>query len=136
MPNATSAGAAGTLARVVVAACFVGGAVFGVTGRLVLAGTAFLVGHTLLATAAVAQGQRRRGVGLSLSGIGWLALSIGLSAAGGSAGAGPAGVESLETPLLAGGLTLVTVGTLLVLGALDGTRRGGGGEDEGLEERA
>ncbi|MGQ4556813.1 hypothetical protein [Halobellus sp. GM3] len=130
MPGETSGtgpGLAGTLARVAVAVCFVGGAALAVTGRLVLAGTAFLVGHTFLAAAAIAGGRRRRGVGLSLSGVGWVALSIGLGA---NSGAGAPGVEAFGTPLLVAGMGLVTVGMLLVISA-----SGGDGDDARLETR-
>ena len=116
MSGASGTGIVGWIARGVVALCFVGGAVLAVTGRLVVAGVAFLVGHTFLATAAMVQRQRRRGAGLSLSGVGWFALSVGLGAGGTSAG----GTTVPETPLLAVGIALVTVGTLLVVGALGG----------------
>jgi hypothetical protein len=105
-------GAAGWAARGVVAACFLGGAGLAVTGRLVLAGVAFLGAHTLLAAAAVIQGQRRRGAGMSLSGVGWLALSVWLAAANGTAVALPG------TPLLVVGAALVGVGTLLTTGVI------------------
>jgi hypothetical protein len=125
MSKPTLTRAAGTLARVFVGVVFVGGAVLAVTGRLVLAGAAFLVGHTVLATAAVAQGQRRRGVGLSLTGVGWLVLSIWLSLdRGNSVGAG---VDAAGTPLLVAGIGLVTVGTFLVVGASDGADEGDDG---------
>ncbi|MFD1598142.1 hypothetical protein [Halobellus rarus] len=114
MSDISGTGTVGSAARGVVALCFVGGAVLAVTGRLVVAGVAFLAGHTFLATAAMVEGQRRRGAGLSLSGVGWLALSVSLGAGGSSAG----GVAVPETPLLAVGIGLVTVGTLLVVGAL------------------
>ena len=114
MSGPTGTGIAGSLARGVVALCFLGGALLAVTGRLILAGVAFLAGHTFLATAAVVQRQRRRGAGLSLSGVGWLALSVGLGA-GGTSGIGD---TIPEIPLLAGGIGLVTVGTLLVVGAV------------------
>jgi hypothetical protein len=115
MSDATS-GLVGWIARGAVALCFVGGAALAVTGRLVVAGVAFLAGHTFLATAAVVQGQRRRGAGLSLSGVGWLALSIGLGA-----GDPSSRVAALpETPFLAVGIGLVTVGTLLVIGVVGG----------------
>ena len=130
-PNASPAGVAGTLARVVVGALFVGGAVLAVTGRLVAAGTAFLAGHTLLAAAAVVQGQRRRGVGFSLSGAGWAALSIGLGAS--DAGMGEGGVDAPGTPLLIAGIGLVAVGTLLVVGAPGDAD---GANDPGADERA
>lgn len=106
-------GAAGWVARGVVAVCLLGGAVLAVTGRLVVAGVAFLAAHTLLAGAAVIRGQRSRGVGLSLSGVGWIALSVGLAAANGS------GVGLPGTPLLAAGAALVGLGTLLTTGVLD-----------------
>ena len=105
-------GAGGWVARGVVAVCLLGGAVFAVTGRLVVAGVAFLAAHTLLAGAAVIQGQRSRGVGLSLSGIGWITLSVGLAAANGDAVGLPA------TPLLAVGAALVGIGTLLTTGMI------------------
>ena len=117
MSGAAGSGPIGSIARGLVALCFVGGAVLAVTGRLVVAGVAFLAGHTFLATAAMVEGQRRRGAGLSLSGIGWLALSVSLGAGGSSAG----GVAVPETSLLAVGIGLVTVGTLLVVGALGGS---------------
>lgn len=107
----------GTIARAVVVGCFVAGGVFAlVTRQLVFAGVAFLAGHTILAAAAVIQGQRRRGVGLSLSGIGWLALSIGL----GSGTAAGAETALPETPLVAVGFGLVAVGMLLLLGPFGG----------------
>ena len=105
-------GVAGWAARGVVAACFLGGAGLAVTGRLVPAGVAFLAAHTLLAAAAVIQGQRRRGAGMSLSGVGWLALSAWLAAANGTAVALPG------TPLLVVGAALVGVGTLLTTGVI------------------
>ena len=110
--------AAGWLARIVVAAGFVGGALLALSGRLVTAGVAFLAAHTLLAGAAVIQGQRRNGAGLSLSGLGWLGLSVGLAAASGD------GVGLPATPLLAVGAALVGVGTLLTTGIIgtDGWR--------------
>lgn len=100
----------GRILRGLVAVCFVGGAAMALTGRLVIAGVAFLAAHTLLAGAAVIQGQRRRGAGMSLSGLGWLALSVGLAAANGDA------VGLPGTPLLAVGAGLVGVGTLLTTG--------------------
>ncbi|RLM56997.1 hypothetical protein DVK02_04135 [Halobellus sp. Atlit-31R] len=115
----TRSGPAGTIARAVVAGCFVAGVVFAVLDRnLALAGVAFLAGHTLLATAAVIQGQRRRGVGLSLSGVGWLVLSLGLGAGSyGTAGAGAGADAALPaTALLAVGAGAVAVGTLLLVG--------------------
>ena len=105
--------AVGWLARVAVAGCFVGGAVLALGGRLVVAGVAFLAAHTLLAAAAVIQGQRQRGVGLSLSGVGWFGLSVGIAAVNGDAVGLPA------TPLLAVGAGLVGVGTLLTTGLVD-----------------
>ncbi|SDY37872.1 hypothetical protein [Halobellus clavatus] len=111
---AAGAGIVGTALRIVVGACFVGGAVAALTGRLVLAGGGFLAGHTMLAAAAVIQGQRRRSVGLSFSGVGWLLTSLGLAL--GQQGAG----SSLETPLLVGGLGLVAAGTLLLVGPFGG----------------
>ena len=102
--------AAGWIARVLIAVCFVGGAGLAVPGRLVVAGVAFLAAHTVLAGAAVIQGQRRRGVGLSLLGLGWLALSVGLAAENGS------GVGLPATPLLAVGAALVGGGALLTTG--------------------
>ena len=103
---------AGWLARIVVAGCFVSGAVLVLSGRLVVAGVAFLAAHTLLAGAAVIQGQRRSGAGLSLTGLGWLGLSVGLAAANGDSVGLPA------TPLLAAGAALVGVGTLLTTGII------------------
>ncbi|WP_144904209.1 hypothetical protein [Halobellus captivus] len=114
MSTSRTPGTAGTVARVVVGVCFVAGAVLAVTGRLVVAGVAFLAGHTFLATAAVIQGQRRRGAGLSLSGVGWLVLSVGLGASGAEVETGVPG-----TPLLVAGFVLVTVGTVLVVSALE-----------------
>lgn len=110
--DAFGSGAAGWLARIVVAGGFVGGAVLALSGRLVVAGVAFLAAHTLLAVAAMIHGQRNRGVGLSLSGLGWLGLSVGLAAANGDAVGLPA------TPLLAVGAALVGVGTLLTTGMI------------------
>ena len=104
----------GWLARGLVGVCFVGGAAMALTGRLVIAGVAFLAAHTLLAGAAVLQGQRRRGTALSLLGLGWLALSVGLAAENGS------GVGLPATPLLAVGAALVGVGTLLTTGLIGG----------------
>ncbi|MFB6252479.1 MAG: hypothetical protein ABEI27_12495 [Halobellus sp.] len=112
--GAATAGIVGTAVRLLVGACFVGGAVAAVTGRLVLAGGGFLAGHTLLAAAAVIQGQRRRGVGLSFSGIGWLLASLGLAVGQQGSGSSP------ETSLLVGGLGLVAVGTLLLVGPFGG----------------
>ena len=106
-------GAVGWLARLVVAGGFVGGAVLALSGQLVVAGVAFLVAHTLLAAAAVIQRQRQRGVGLSLSGVGWFGLSTGLAAANGDAVGLPA------TPLLAVGAVLVGIGTVLTTGIVD-----------------
>ena len=116
MSGTTSLGSnlAGRIIRGLVAVCFVGGAAMALTGRLVVAGVAFLAAHTLLAGAAVIQGQRRRGAGLSLSGLGWLALLVGLAAANGS------GVGLPSTPLLAVGAGLVGVGTLLTSGVIGG----------------
>jgi hypothetical protein len=105
-------GAAGWAARIVVAGGFLGGAVLALSGRLVIAGVAFLAAHTLLAVAAMIHGQRNRGVGLSLSGLGWLGLSVGLAAANGDA----VGVPS--APLLAVGAALVGAGTLLTTGVI------------------
>ncbi|WP_435184866.1 hypothetical protein [Halobellus sp. EA9] len=105
-------GLAGTAVRLVVVACFAGGAAAALTGRLVVAGGAFLAGHTLLGGAAVIQSQRRRGVGFSLSGLGWLLLSLG-SAVGQSGGATAAGLS--EQPLLLVGAGLVGIGTLLLV---------------------
>lgn len=104
---------AGTAARLVVGACFVGGGAAALTGRLALAGGGFLAGYTLLAGAAVVQGQRRRGAGFSLSGVGWLLLALGLAAGktGAASGVGPS-----ARPLLLVGAGLVGVGTLLLLG--------------------
>jgi hypothetical protein len=104
----------GRIARVLVAVCFVGGAWLAVTGRLVVAGVVFLAAHTLLAGAAVVQGQRHRGAGLSLVGLGWLALSVGLAAENGN------GVGLPGPPLLAAGAALVGVGTLLTTGIVGG----------------
>jgi len=101
---------AGRIIRGLVAVCFVGGAGLALTGRLVIAGVAFLAAHTVLAGAAVIQGQRRRGAGLSLSGLGWLGLSVGLAAANGDA------VGLPGPPLLAVGAGLVGIGTLLTTG--------------------
>jgi len=109
--------AVGWIARGLVAGCFVGGAVLAVTGRLVVAGVVFLAAHTVLAGAAVLQGQRRRGVGLSLLGLGWLALSVGLAATNGSVGLP-------GTPLLAVGAGLVGGGTLLLTGIVGGDADG------------
>jgi hypothetical protein len=111
MSRTTSLGPdlAGRIVRGLVAVCFVGGAGLALTGRLVIAGVAFLGAHTLLAGAAVIQGQRRRGAGLSLSGLGWLALSVGLAAVNGA-------VDLPGTPLLAVGAGLVGIGTLLTTG--------------------
>lgn len=94
----------GVLVRALVAACFVGGGALALLdGRLVLAGLAYLAGYTALAGAALVRGQRRRGAGLSLSGVGWMALAVG--AALGS-----------ELLLLGAGVGLLVVGTgLLVL---------------------
>ena len=105
-------GAVGWIVRGVVAGGFLSGAVLAVTGRLVIAGVAFLGAHTALAGAAVVQGQRRRGAGLSVLGIGWLALSVGLAAQNGS------GVGLPAQPLLAVGAGLVGVGTLLLTGVV------------------
>ena len=102
----------GWIARGSIAACFVGGAWLAVTGRLVIAGVAFLAAHTLLAGAAVVQGQRRRGAGLSLLGLGWLAMSVGIAAESGT------GVGLPSTPLLAVGVGLVGVGALLATGSI------------------
>ncbi|QCC46769.1 hypothetical protein [Halobellus limi] len=110
MAGASGTGAVGWVARGLVALCFVGGAVAALTGRLVMAGGGFLAGHTLLAAAAVIQGQRRRGVGLSLSGVGWLVLSLGL-AVGQRDPPGP------EQPLLLAGAGLVVVGAVLLSGS-------------------
>ena len=110
--DALGSGVAGWLARIVVAGCFVGGAVLALSGRLVVAGVAFLAAHTLLAAAAVIQGQRRNGVGLSLSGLGWLGFSVGLAAVNGDAVGLPA------PPLLAVGAALVGIGTLLTTGVI------------------
>ncbi|WP_336024673.1 hypothetical protein [Halobellus salinisoli] len=110
MSATTRSGIVGWIVRIFVAVCFVGGAVAAVSGRLVVAGVAFLVGHTFLAGAAVVEGQRRRGLGLSLSGVGWVALAVGLGASGTESGAGLP-----TTALLITGFALVTVGTLLVL---------------------
>jgi hypothetical protein len=107
----------GRIARGLVAVCFVGGAWLAVTGRLVVAGVAFLAAHTLLAGAAVIQDQRRRGVGMSLSGLGWLALSVGLAAQNGT------GVGLPGPPLLAVGAGLVGVGTLLTTGIIGADSR-------------
>lgn len=109
---------AGRIVRGLVAVCFVAGAAFALTGRLVIAGVAFLAAHTLLAGAAVVQGQRRRGAGLSLSGLGWLALSVGLAAQNGNA------VGLPGPPLLAVGAALVGVGTLLTSGIVGGDSGG------------
>lgn len=111
-------GAVGWLARIVVAGGFAGGAVLALSGRLVIAGVAFLAAHTLLGGAAVIRGQRRSGAGLSLSGLGWFGLSVGLAAANGDAVGLPA------TPLLAVGAALVGVGTLLTTGIVDIDRWG------------
>ncbi len=114
MSRTTSVGPdlAGRIARGLIAVCFVGGAVLALTGRLVIAGAAFLAAHTLLAGAAVIQGQRRRGAGLSLSGLGWLAVSVGLAATNGDVAGLPG------APLLAVGAGLVGVGTVLATGIL------------------
>ena len=103
---------AGRIIRGLVAVCFVGGAGLALTGRLVIAGVAFLAAHTLLAGAAVVQGQRRRGTGLSLLGLGWLALSVGIAAESGS------GVGLPATPLLAVGAGLAGIGALLTTGVV------------------
>ncbi|WP_049985011.1 hypothetical protein [Halobellus rufus] len=116
MSSTSLPGIAGWIVRIFVAACFVGGAVAAVSGRLVVAGVGFLVGHTLLAGAAVIQGQRRRGLGLSLSGVGWVALAVGLGASGAESGA-----SLPTTPLIVGGFALVTAGTLLVVVAFGAT---------------
>jgi len=110
MSSTSLSGVAGWIVRIFVAVCFVGGAFAAVSGRLVVAGVAFLVGHTFLAAAAVIQGQRRRGAGLSILGVGWLALATGI-------GAGDSRLPG--TALLVAGFALVTLGTLLVLGALN-----------------
>lgn len=110
MSTTTMSGVAGWIVRIFVAVCFLGGALAAVSGRLIVAGVGFLVGHTFLAAAAVIQGQRRRGAGLSVLGVGWLSLAIGL-------GAGDSALPG--TALLVAGFALVTLGTLLVLGALN-----------------
>jgi len=107
--SSATTGRAGTALRLVVGACFAGGAVAAITGRLVLAGGSFLAGHTLLAAAAVIQGQRRRGVGFSLLGLGWLLLSLGLAV-------GQRGPPGPEQPLLLAGAGLVVAGALLLVG--------------------
>ncbi|MFB6091443.1 MAG: hypothetical protein ABEK02_00360 [Haloquadratum sp.] len=108
-----ASGAVGVAGRLVVGLCFVGGGVTALAGRLVLAGGGFLAGYTLLAGAAVIQGQRRRGVGFSLSGIGWLVLSLGLAVDAGGPGAGTA---LPERSLLLAGAGLVAAGTVLLVG--------------------
>jgi hypothetical protein len=110
--DAFGSGAAGWLARGLLAACFLGGAVLAVSGRLVVAGGAFLAAHTVLAAAAVLQGQRQRGAGLSLLGLGWFGLSAGLAATNGAAAGLPA------TPLFAIGAGLVGIGGLLTTGLI------------------
>lgn len=112
----------GVLVRGLVAACFVGGGVLALLGRrFALAGLAYLAGYTALAAAAVARGQRRRGAGLSLSGLGWLALALGV-AAGYAAGPGLA--------LVAAGLALLVVGTVVVVWPF-----GGGADRDAAETR-
>jgi hypothetical protein len=96
----------GVAVRALVGACFVGGGVLALLGqRLVLAGFAFLVGYTVLAAAAVVQGQRRRGAGLSLSGLGWVSAAAGVAI----------GYETdLGLALVVAGVALLVVGTAVV----------------------
>jgi hypothetical protein len=101
----------GVLVRALVVACFVGGGVLALLGgRLVLAGVAYLAGYTALAGAALVQGQRRRGAGLSLSGLGWMALAVGVALGS-------------ELPLLGAGVALLAVGTGLLVLPWVGNRR-------------
>ncbi|ADQ66592.1 hypothetical protein C499_02509 [Halogeometricum borinquense DSM 11551] len=97
----------GVMVRALVAACFVGGGVVALLDqRFVLAGLAYLVGYTILAAAAIIQGQRRRGAGLSLSGLGWVSLALGVAA-------GYATETGLA--LVVGGVVLLVVGTVIVV---------------------
>ncbi|SFR54390.1 hypothetical protein [Halogeometricum limi] len=112
----------GVLVRALVAGCFVGGGVLALhSQRLVLAGFAFLVGYTMLATAAVVQGQRRRGVGLSLSGLGWMSVAAGV-AVGTMPGTG--------LTLVVVGVALLVAGTGVVLWPMLRRRRGETGTAE------
>lgn len=96
----------GVAVRALVGACFVAGGVLALLGqRLVLAGFAFLVGYTALAAAAVVRGQRRRGAGLSLSGLGWVSVAVGI-ALGFATDPGLA--------LVVAGVVLLVVGTAVV----------------------
>ncbi|MFC6875315.1 hypothetical protein [Halobellus marinus] len=114
----------GTLTRAVAIGCFGAGAIAAaITQQLVLAGAAFLAGHTILATVAMSADRRRRGVGLSLAGVGWLSLSVGLAAQRG------ADVAIPETPALLVGGVLVALGTMLVVG------ESGGGTERDVDER-
>lgn len=107
----------GVLVRALVAACFVGGGALALLdGRLVVAGLTYLAGYTALAAAALVHGQRRRGAGLSLSGVGWMTLAVGVSV----------GVErGVGLALVAAGVALLLVGT----GALVHRWVGGGTRD-------
>jgi hypothetical protein len=109
MSDEHAAAYAGRAVRGLVLATFVGGAVAAFAGGwLLVAGGAFLAGYTVLAAAAVIQGQRRRGVGLSLSGVGWLLLAAGVATGG-----------LTPTPILAAGAALLLFGTAVVVRPLE-----------------
>ncbi|MFC6824391.1 hypothetical protein [Halopelagius fulvigenes] len=111
MSDARAAARAGRTVRGAVLSLFLVGAIAAVAGgRLVVAGGAFLAGYTVLAAAAVVHGQRRRGLGLSLSGVGWF-----LAALGASVGlASPAGTRTFAV-----GVGLLFVGTVAVVRPLE-----------------
>lgn len=114
MSDATTAASAAYAARAVrgvVFSVFLLGAVAAVVGgRFVVAGGAFLAGYTVLAGAAVVHGQRRRGLGLSMTGVGWLLTAVGASV-------------GLSTPTgtraFAAGVGLLFVGTVALLRPLE-----------------
>jgi hypothetical protein len=108
---------AGLVARGLVFGLFVGGAVAAFAADwLLVAGGAFLAGYTVLAAAAVVHGQRRRGLGLSLSGVGWFLLALGVAL-------GPS--TRVGTPVLAAGFGCLLLGTAAVVRPLE--RMGIGG---------
>lgn len=110
MSDARAAAYAARTVRGVIFSLFVGGAVAAVAGRVVVAGGAFLAGYTVLAAAAVVHGQRRRGFGLSLTGLGWLLTALGVSLGLST----PTG-----TPAFAAGATLLAVGTAALVRPLE-----------------
>lgn len=111
MSDARAAAYAARTVRGLVFSLFVGGAVAAVAARwFVVAGGAFLVGYTVLAAAAIVHGQRLRGLGLSLTGVGWLLTAVGVSVGLST----PTG-----TPAFVAGVTLLVVGTAALVRPLE-----------------